>query len=320
MGTNNQQQPMQRIVRPKVVLNNSNQQQQPPQPVPTRVRHTGFIAPSPAYTTDEESAMALTSQAAAVEQFKNDGRYTLVSSLPSNYYEYDFKELWIRPFTPNEARLLHMARVSGNLTYVISAIAATLSVPVSKLLIEDFEFCMYWLRMQSYPSKPFNITWTCTENMTDVPDEDATEEDLCMTENFTTVKNTNMIVDSFNSKFVLPPELAFPTMGIYEELWAIRQKLQRLEREGQLESEEYDDIVGDVYLMSIAQWLSAGSTMTEKLETLKNAPSMELQELVEREVSKIPEFGVSEDLSVTCVKCGRVARRRLSLDYLTFFP
>ena len=121
MGTNNQQQPMQRIVRPKVVLNNSNQQQQPPQPVPTRVRHTGFIAPSPAYTTDEESAMALTSQAAAVEQFKNDGRYTLVSSLPSNYYEYDFKELWIRPFTPNEARLLHMARVSGNLTYVISA-------------------------------------------------------------------------------------------------------------------------------------------------------------------------------------------------------
>jgi len=320
------------LVRPRVPAGPGQQGQKSiVPPIPNQhnpqARHTGFV-PVPLEEHPKVQEALRQQQAGAGGNgptdppFVNDGRYTLLTGLPSNYFEYSFNEMWIRPFTPNEARLLHMARTSGNLTYVISAVAACLSVPVGRLLIEDFEFCMYWLRMQSYPAKPFNITWTCKEDVIKVTDNDERPdvEEICNFENLTTVGKTNLIVDSFVQRIVLPEGMAFPTMSSYEELWSIRQRLKVLEKQGRLESEEYDDIVGDIYLMSIAQWIKDGETMTDKLDILKAAPSMELQDSIEAAVTKIPEFGVSEDLSVVCAKCGRTSRRRLSLDYLTFFP
>lgn len=280
-----------------------------------RTRHTGILpvqesilSPQPPQTENLKDS-----------SFKNDGRYTLLNDLPSGYFEYSFKELWIRPFTPNEARLLHMGRVSNNLTYIISAVAACLSIPVRPLLIEDFEFCMYWLRMHSYPTKPFIITWDC-DNKVPSDEEGDEEEIVCGFKNQTTVKTTNLIVDKVLDKIVLPKGLAFPTMGIYEELWSIRKKVSMLEAANLLDSEEYAEIIGDIYLTHIAQWIAEGETMEDKINILKNSPSLAYQEELEQKIKEIPEFGVSEYINVLCAKCGGEMRRRLELDYLTFFP
>ena len=278
-----------------------------------RTRHTGLMPAQERPELDSPEPQVSSENS----QFKNDGRYTLLNDLPSSYFEYSFKDLWVRPFTPNEARLIHMGRMSENLTYVISAVAACLSRPLDSLLIEDFEFCMYWLRMHSYPTKPFIITWECTNRLNS---EDEEDEIICGFNNHTTVKNTNLIVDKMVDKVILPPGLAYPTMGIYAELWAIRKKISMLELAGQIDSDEYAEIIGDIYLMHLAQWIKEGTTMEDKVNILKGSPSLAYQEDLEQKIKEIPEFGVSEYLNVLCAKCGGEMRRRLELDYLTFFP
>jgi hypothetical protein len=253
-----------------------------------------------------------------VKNFTNDGRYVLMSDIPSNYSFYDFKELWVRPFTPNEARLLHMARVSGNLMYLVSAIDACLSQPISRLIIEDFEFILYWLRLNSYPSKPFSVTWTC-DNALEYEDIE-TPSGSCMKENITVINRSNMNVVYLDQNYKVPKGMTFPTMGIFNEVWSLKKALEGLDENDLNYEQSRDDILGDIYLMNIAQWIDQGLTAQEKLQILKDSSDLAFQEKLEAAIDEIPDFGVSESLDVQCEECGGVTKRRLRVDYLTFFP
>jgi hypothetical protein len=293
-----------------------HQQQQHPLPGSTLAQSPATnVNPLQQKQQDQESTIA----------FVNDGRYVLLSDLPTKYKFYDFSELWIRPFTPNEARLLHMAKVSGNLTYIVSAVAACISKKISSLVIEDFEFCLYWLRLNSYPAKPFTVNWTCNQVIGD-EDETTTEESeetvtqYCPAKNATMVNSSNLVVVPLEDDFILPHGVALPTMNVFEELWEIRSQLETLDEEDDDFEKQREDLMGDIYLMNIAQWIDQGTSLQDKLNILKNSPNLEYQSDLEISIAKIPNFGVSEDLEVTCEVCGGTTRRRLSLDYLTFFP
>jgi hypothetical protein len=314
---------------------------QPPNPNPNLQNQQyppsfSTLAQSPASTVNPPQQRPKQDQEVATA-FVNDGRYLLLSDLPSRYLFYDFSELWIRPFTPNEARLLHMAKVSGNLTYIVSAVAACISKKISSIIIEDFEFCLYWLRLNSYPTKPFTVTWTCNQKITEVlSDEDEmdfteeteppadpkepVEEKFCPAKNSTMVTSSNLVTIPLESDFVLPKGLALPTMAVFEEIWELRDRLENLEEDEEDFEQQREDLMGDIYLMNIAQWIAQGRNLQEKLEILKNSPNLEFQSELEISIAKVPNFGVSEDLDVQCVVCGGTSRRRLSLDYLTFFP
>jgi hypothetical protein len=258
--------------------------------------------------------------------FQNDGRYVLLSDLPTGYLYYTFKDLWVRPFTPNEARLLHMAKVSGNLTYLISAVAACLSQPINKLIIEDFEFVLYWLRMNSYPNRPFSVTWTCNR----IYDETSPEELIgkqCTRENISIINKSNMTIEPLALDFKLDPLLDFPTISIFEETWDLKRKLEDLDVDDDDPEDvarferERDEIIGDIYLLNIAQWIKTeNGTALEKLQALKDSTDMGYQDQLEEAIDKVPYFGVSESLAVHCEECGGETKRRLTLDYLTFFP
>lgn len=277
--------------------------------VKPKTRHTGFV-------TAEEIFPEMVSKGQQ-SQFKNDGRYVLLSDLPTKYRYYNFTELWIRPFTPNEARLIHMAKLSGNLTYLISAVSSCISVPINQLILEDFDFCIYWLRINSYPNRPFNVTWSC---VAEIEGKDKkSKKIICEKENFSTISKANLTVVSLDNDFKLDSNLSFPRMNIFEELWTIHNRLELMEKEN-VEGEEKDELLGDVYLMAIAQWLKEGDTLADKLNILKSQPSMDFQLKIEDAVNLVPTFGVSEDIELICVNCGGSTRRRLSLDYLSFFP
>ena len=253
-------------------------------------------------------------------QFVNDGRYALLSDLPTGYKYYDFKELWIRPFTPNEARLLHMAKISGNLTYIISAVSACLSQSISKIIIEDFEFCLYWLRLNSYPNRPFSVTWNCDLQKTDLETGELIVGDYCSKENVSIINKTNLIIESLDNDFVLPEGLAYPTIAIFEEIWDLRKRLEVLDEEEPDFETQRDEILGDIYLMNLAQWIESGKSANDKLNILKDSADLGFQEQLEDKINVLPQFGVSESLEVHCEECGGTTKRRLSLDYLTFFP
>jgi hypothetical protein len=251
------------------------------------------------------------------ERFTNDGRYSLLSDLPTGYKYYSFSELWIRPFTPNEARLLHMARISGNLTYIISAVAACISQKISDLIIEDFEFCLYWLRMNSYPNRPFGVTWTCDNEQLD---PEIKESKRCKHVQTSIINKTNLMIVSLDKDFELNKNIKFPTIAVFEDVWSLRKRLEALDENDPDFETNRDELLGDIYLMNIAQWVPEGESGIDKLELLKNAESLGYQEELENSISLVPDFGVSENIKVQCEECGGETKRRLRLDYLTFFP
>jgi hypothetical protein len=179
--------------------------------------------------------------------------------------------------------------------------------------------------LNSYPTKPFSVRWTCDQEI-ESKDQDWDElenpkdKSICTHNNTTIMTSSNLRIESLEADFVCPPNLKLPTMGVFEEVWEIRNQLENLDESDEDFEQEKDRLLGDLYLMNIAQWCAQGSTLQEKLDTLKNSTDMGFQGELEISIAKIPAFGVSEELDVTCEACGGEARRRLSLDYLSFFP
>jgi hypothetical protein len=206
-----------------------------------------------------------------------------------------------------------MAKVSGNLTYIVSAVAACISQKLSALLIEDFEFCLYWLRLNSYPTKPFSVKWTCDQPL-------AASTDTCTHNQISIVNSSNLDIVSLPEDFVCPPNISLPTMRIFEEIWNIRDRLNNLDDQDPDFEHDREELLGDLYLMDLAQWSAGGSTLAEKVNLLKNSADLSFQSDLEISIAKIPNFGVSEELELTCEDCGGSNRRKVSLDYLSFFP
>jgi hypothetical protein len=259
------------------------------------------------------------------QRFQNDGRYVLLQELPSQYHPrfgYDFEELWIRQLTTNEARLIHMAKVSNNITYLISAVGACLSQPINKLIVEDFEFCLYWLRLNSYPARPFHVTWTCDNELEDL-DENGNKKICGHKDQLSQIKKSDITINHIPDDFKMLPEVAFPTMRFFEELDSLRRRIESFKNSDltdEDEEKEYTSLMGDLYLADIAQWIKAGDSLAEKLMILNEQPNLVLQEKIEGFVEKLPQFGVSEWISLKCQACGGIMRRKLTLNYLSFFP
>lgn len=266
-------------------------------------------------------------------RFVNDGRFVLLDTIPTEYRFYDFKQLWIRPFSTSEAKLIYMAKKSGNLTYLISAVAACLSKDIFSLAIQDFEYCLYWLRLNSYPKKPFRVEWTCDnvpavirdELISDKPYVDNTEGLECSYKNLSTLSMTNMIIETFPEDIEIPEDLRIPPMQLFEEVWEMNKKLllyRKSAKEGKISINDDDliNIEGAAYIIGLAQWINEGDTLKDKVTILESQQNFDLQDSIEELLSKLTEFGVSESVTVTCQKCGGTSRRKLVLDYISFFP
>ena len=261
-----------------------------------------------------------------------DGRFVLLSDLPSHYRFYEFKELFIRPFTTNEAKLIYMAKKSNNLIYVINAVNACISEDVSKLVVQDFEFCLYWLRLNSYPKKPFKVEWTCFKEI--VVQEHTLEEGQelgqeveCKQKNLSTLAMTNMTINDFPDNIVIPANLMVPIMAPFEEAYDINKELSRLETvysKEELDEDDYEtqkvEIEGRIYTASLAQWIKEGSSLEEKIAILEAQQDLELQDTIEELIDNCANFGITETIEIKCQKCGGISRRRLEVDYISFFP
>jgi hypothetical protein len=264
---------------------------------------------------------------------RNDGRYVLLDPIPTSYRFYAFKQLWIRPFSTSEAKLIYMAKKSGNLTYLISAVAACLSEDVFSLKIQDFEYCLYWLRLNSYPKKPFKVEWTCdnvpaflTSGLVSaeepVPNEEGAE---CGYKNLSTLGMTSLIIDTFPDEISAPETIDLPSMSLFEDVWSVNQRLSECRKQilngtSTLTEEEIMDIEGAAYIVGLAQWIKDGETLKDKIYILEGQPDFTLQDGIEELLSELTDFGVAEYVNVTCQKCGGTSRRKLVLDYISFFP
>jgi len=257
-----------------------------------------------------------------------DSRYILIPEIPSNYhprFNYPFKQLWIRQFTAAEARLIHMARISNNLSYLLRAVDACLDQSVYSLIVEDFEYCLYWLRLNSYPNKPVYVTWECDNAIKKdaiVKGKKQVVDKECGFKQSSQIKKTSLEITSIPDSFILPKDFAFPTVAFMLEFDELKREIEDLEAkfEDPTIEDDYNQLIGDLYLAGLAQWLKDGETLKDKIEILKNYPSLDLQERLEEFSNNVPSFGVSESIELKCQECGGETRRKLVIDYLSFFP
>lgn len=83
--------------------------------------------------------------------------------VPSNcvFYDKDVKSIFARPFDVNDIAAMSTAKNSQDMPSFIRAVGSTLSVPVETLTQDDFYAVCFWHRINSYPSKPLTLGWTC---------------------------------------------------------------------------------------------------------------------------------------------------------------
>lgn len=87
--------------------------------------------------------------------------YHEAMELGSRNFFYAFDTVWCRPFSILELNSLNFARKSGKIRPYVDAISACTSIDAGQLTPSDFYQIAYWLRLNSYPTRPFTIPWDC---------------------------------------------------------------------------------------------------------------------------------------------------------------
>lgn len=95
-----------------------------------------------------------------------DSRYQDIGNLTSNFYPYvsdSLKELYIRPFTVKELRLVSKAAMLRDLAHLHRAVNLVITYDSGSLSDGDFYYVLMWLRIHSMPKTPYVVEWTCQE-------------------------------------------------------------------------------------------------------------------------------------------------------------
>lgn len=83
--------------------------------------------------------------------------------VPSNcvFYPKDVVSVFVRPFHLEDIAALSTAKNSQDIASYVNAIGKTCSIPVEMITQDDFQAICYWHRINSYPTKPLTLRWTC---------------------------------------------------------------------------------------------------------------------------------------------------------------
>jgi hypothetical protein len=82
-------------------------------------------------------------------------------ALPSNFFYYNFKEVYIKPFKGGNFSKLNRAREEESLLHVVEAVSSVISTPTIPkgvafyLTLPDFYSVLYWLRLHSFLKHAF---------------------------------------------------------------------------------------------------------------------------------------------------------------------
>lgn len=80
--------------------------------------------------------------------------------LPSKGVPYDFMEVFLRPLSATGLSKISASVKNNSYPMLVDALDTCINVDIRSLTPEDFNFVMFWVRLNSYPAKPMQIPWT----------------------------------------------------------------------------------------------------------------------------------------------------------------
>lgn len=256
-----------------------------------------------------------------MQNILNDSRYQDIGNLPSNFFPYDFKKLYIRPFTVNELRLVSKAATLKEMSHLIRAIDLVTTEDASNFTIGDFYYILMWLRIHSMPKTPYVIEWHCHEGVVThktegsiIPndanfklpeDEENWEVKDCNTHNSEVIHMTDVEIICIEDDF---PGL--PNDGPLEFDFPRARHLQDIQEA--LKDPELNLLVGP------AQWIKDGDTIEDKINILATQSDLQVFDDAAA-INDTVIHGIAETAMLTCRTCLKKTPHTLVLDALSFF-
>lgn len=241
-----------------------------------------------------------------------DGRFIVMEDLPSNFHPYPGRDhILVRPFSVTELKLIARSIETGDADFITQAIDNCVNIDVYDLVISDYFFLYYWLRIQSYPNTPHYMEWKCDE---------VKDSKTCDHENVTPLTQKELKVVYLNDlgfdSALLDPRLDFPRVRLLQDL-NIAEADKKSLTDGAKKDVTFS--MDDILLVNAAKWIKEGDTLREKIEILEAQGDLELYEKASK-TNKALSFGVYEYAMVSCSRCGAKRRYRVLLDAPRFFP
>lgn len=251
-----------------------------------------------------------------------DSTYQNIGNLPSNFFPYDYKELYIRPFTVKELRLVSKAAMLKDISHLLRAVDLVTTQDAGDLSVGDFYYVLMWLRIHSMPKTPYVVEWHCDEGiitnkvtgariMNDetfaVPeDEDNWDVVPCDAHNSEVIHMTNVeIITLDETNFDVLPQ-----NGVVEFDFPRARNIQDMQEA--LKNPELKLLVG------AAQWVKAGATLEDKIAVLE--AQSDIQSFDDAAVlNQTIVHGIAETTVLTCRNCVKKTPNNLILDALSFF-
>ncbi len=286
-------------------------------PEPTRIPdHMPVITPGFTAPTSEEEAVVL--------------------ALPSQYIFYDFKDLYVKPFKGRNLGKLSRAKEERSTLHMVEAVSSVLSNTRGdqhigfKLTLPDFYFVLYWLRLNSFTKSVFIHESQCTnpDHIERVTNGELGSDTLLQAEviNKSSVK-TVMLEQAPNLEaFVLD----YPGVTLAQ---ATMQDAIEMTEDPNFDQEEFRYAAQKaVYLRgltpidpqdhaALAQYPSGLRPMT-LVERVSIVDDMSADDhiMIQSYEKATGEYGIVEQIKVTCKGCGASKVDKITIDAHSFFP
>jgi len=243
-----------------------------------------------------------------------------IGNLPSNFYPYTFKELYIRPFTVQELRLISKAAVLNEMQHVVRAVDLCITQDANDLTIGDFYYVLMWLKIHSTPKSPYVVEWHCPElvyrnietgnlifndNNFKAPEGDDAKLyklEPCGCHNTELVHITDIDIIQLPEEGWegLPEGFDFPRARILQE---VREALK---------DPELRFIVGP------AQWIKTGTTLAEKIKFLESQADLDMFDTASG-LNDLISHGIRETTTLHCRNCRASHPYEIQLEPYNFF-
>lgn len=244
--------------------------------------------------------------------------------LPSSFFYYGFREVYIKTFKGAHFSKLNRAREEESLLHMVEAVSSVLSSPgvgpgiAFALTLPDFYACLYWLRLHSFLKHAFTHQTMCRSKIHhDWVANGRKEEDGSITEILPdTLKHAETITKAKlrTKKLTAPLDLSLYPLD-NPNLRLVPATMQEI-----LEITMNDNI--DRFTARIAasiQPIDQNLTLAERLPLVDDLSADDVA-TIRRFEDDVSDYGVDEEIFWRCKTCGHQHTDLVQLEAHSFFP
>lgn len=238
--------------------------------------------------------------------------------LPSRFAYYGFKDVYVRPFKARQLAKLSRAHEEKALLPMVEAVSSVLSSSMIQgslahmLTIQDFNFVLYWLKLNSFLKGSYLHTTACMDpqHHQDIKEGRRKKESLKITEYIT---KTNLVVTEWEN-IPDPAEFNFgPDSDFFLYPATMQDTLEFMDHPS-VNDKEFQYFA---QLASFVRHKEYQLTFNERVEVVKDFSGDHVH-LIQRFEKLSDSYGVNEKITVRCKECGASRVTKMTLDAHSF--